>query len=164
MKLLVSDKQPERHERIRAFLASDTAVIAALLAAVDLEWTIRRVIDRALGGNEELIERKRISGLENYAQAWNRVNKGPGSKRLQDVVGPWRELLDAYQLRHDIVHGRQGTGGVRYVSARVECMLAAAKAIAEYGRERGIDPYVRLRGKPILTGPTRRSRAGQNDG
>ena len=163
MKFLVSDKQPERHERIRAFLKPESTVIAALLAAVDLEWTIRRVIDMALGGKEELIEQKRISGLENYAKAWNRVITGTESRRLQDVVGAWDELLEAYQLRHDIVHGRQGTGGVRYVSTRVDRMLTASMAVAEYGREHGFAPYRRLRSNAIVTGPTwrvRRVKAG----
>ena len=164
MKFLVSDKQPERHGRIRAFLTPDTAVIAALLAAVDLEWTIRRVIDMTLGGDKELLDSKRISGLENYAKAWNRVVKGPEAQRLQDIVGAWDSLIDAYQLRHDIVHGRQGTGGVRYVTKRVECLLEASKAIAEYGQARGIDPYRRLRSKAVLTGPTRRSRSRVTDG
>jgi hypothetical protein len=155
MKFLVSDKQPERHERIRAFLTPDTAVIAALLAAVDLEWTIRRVIDMALGGKKELVEKRQISGLANYAKAWNRVVRDSESRRLQDVVGAWDELLDAYQLRHDIVHGRQGTSGVGYVTARVDRMLAASKAVAEYGRQIGFDPYRRIRGGAVLTGPTR---------
>lgn len=155
MKFLVSDRRPKRHERIRAFLTPDTAVIAALLAAVDLEWTIRRVIDMALGQSKEPIEKAQVSGLVNYAMVWNRVIKGPGARRMQDVVGRWDELRDAYQLRHDIVHGRQGTGGVGYVRKRVECMLDASTAIAEYGRIRGMDPYRRLRSKPVLTGPTR---------
>ena len=164
MKFLVSDKQPERHARIRAFLTPDTAVIAALLAAVDLEWTIRRVIDMTLRGEKQLLDSQRISGLANYAKAWNRVVKGPGAQRLQDVVGSWDSLIDAYQLRHDIVHGRQGTSGVRYVTKRVDCMLAASKAIADYGRTRGADPYQRLRSKAVLTGPTRRSRSRSTDG
>lgn len=49
MKFLVSDKQPERHNRIRSFLTADTAIIAALLAAVDLDPDGTEVGNRGAG-------------------------------------------------------------------------------------------------------------------
>jgi hypothetical protein len=153
MKFLVSDSQAVRHERIREFLTPESAVIAALLAAVDLEWTIRRVIDASANGGVNVVGDNRIAGLPGYAKAWGKVVNGPKSKRLQDVVGEWDQLMDDYQLRHDIVHGRQGAAGVRYVTQRVNRMLAASVAVAEYGAASGADPYRRLK-RRILTGPT----------
>jgi hypothetical protein len=44
MKLLVSDTQENRHAQIRRLLVDQKAVIAVLLAAADVEWTIRRAI------------------------------------------------------------------------------------------------------------------------
>ena len=154
MKFLVSDSQAVRHERIREFLTPESTVIAALLAAVDLEWTIRRVICAAAstGVNEEGDDR--ISGLPGYAKAWGKVVKGPQAARLEDVVGEWAQLLDAYQLRHDIVHGRQGTAGVRYVTQRVDRILAASVAIATHGAANGADPYRRLK-RLSLARPTK---------
>jgi hypothetical protein len=154
MRFLVSDSQAQRHAQICQFLTPESAVIAAVLAAVDLEWTIRRVIDAAANGGVNIVAGDRISGLPGYARAWGKAVKVPMPKRLEDVVGKWPELLADYQLRHDIVHGRVGTGGVRYVTQRVNRMLAASVAVAEYGAAIGADPYRRLKRKS-LTGPTK---------
>ena len=47
MKFLIQDNQLGRHEKIRSYLTDDNAIIAVLLAAIDLEWTLRRTIDAA---------------------------------------------------------------------------------------------------------------------
>jgi hypothetical protein len=163
MKLLVRDSQYGRHEHIRAFLKPETTVIAALLAAVDLEWTIRRVIDAAAAGRTEVIGDKNISGLDGYAKAWNRVIAGPKAKTLENIVGNWGDLVENYQIRHDIVHGRKGSTGLRYVTIRVESFLAASKAIADFGIDYGANPFQFRRTPSILTGPTKRKKGAHQD-
>jgi hypothetical protein len=153
MKFLVSGSQERRHAEIRSFLTQDTAIIAALLAAVDFEWTVRRVLDHLSLGDPGASKEHHVSGLDGYARAWTRVFKGVNAKNLQDVVGNWEALKEAYQLRHDIVHGKQGSSGVAYVTTRVSCILAASEAVATYGRELGADPYKRLRKRGALTSP-----------
>jgi hypothetical protein len=155
MKFLVSDRQDERHSRIRSFLTNENAVIAALLAAVDLEWTIRRVLDHALQIKSTALSQRPISGLKAYAMVWAKVFNGRGGKPLPSVVEDWQYLIESYQLRHDLVHGRQGSGSLSYVTKRVDCILAASKAIASFGLEHQADPYTRLR-KRRLYGPTTR--------
>ena len=116
MKFLVSDRQDERHNLIRSYLMPSTAVIAAILATIDLEWTIRRVLDHAAKGKSGLFGTRPVSGLDGYAKAWERVFQGRTAATLQDVVEDWTRLEQAYWLRHDIVHGRKGTGGLSYVT------------------------------------------------
>lgn len=53
MKFLVSDSQKNRHKAILAFVNEDQSVIVVILAAIDLEWTIRRVIDGMLGSRDQ---------------------------------------------------------------------------------------------------------------
>jgi hypothetical protein len=154
MKFLVSRSQELRHVEIRSFLTQDAAIIAALLAAVDFEWTVRRVLDHASTGDTRLKKDKYVSGLDSYARVWAETLKAANGRKLQDVVPDWEALKQAYQLRHDIVHGKQGSSGLRYVTARVSCILLAAEAVATYGRELGADPYKRLQKRGALTSLT----------
>ena len=155
MKFLIADRQDERHAKIRSYLNDETAVIAVLLSAIDLEWTIRRTIDSALGNSLDEIGKKNVSGLEGYEKAWNKFCvKGFGFEPLDTLVGNWSELKKFYQIRHDIVHGRVGSTGVKYATRRVEAILQASKTIAEAGRTKKADPYRRLR-KRRLVGQTK---------
>jgi hypothetical protein len=153
MKFRVSDVQAERHEKIRSYLNADASIIAVCLAAIDLEWTIRRTIDAALGNESE--EPRMISGLDRYKAEWNRICvKRRKMPSLDSVIGDWNKLLECYQIRHNIVHGRAGTTGAKYAETRVDAMLQAAVHVAQAGRAAECDPY-----KPLvrrnLSGPTR---------
>ena len=155
MKFLVGDNQLNRHRAVLAFLTEEQAVIAVILAAINLEWTIRRVIDGMLNKQSETRSRDHVSSLEKYKKAWLKAVSAKSGKTLPEVVGEWKELKDAYQARHDIVHGMQGSIGMDFASPRVRRILAASEAIAKYGSENGADPYQRLK-KRILSGPTPR--------
>lgn len=154
MKFLVSDKQVARHDKIREYLTPEDGAIAIILAAIDLEWTIRRAIDAGTDdAATDTTDGKRVSGLTAYKKAWSKTFKGTAVPALNDIITDWDALEEAYQLRHDLVHGRVGTGSGSYLKARVECLLAASVAVAKHGAEHGFDPYRRLR-KRRLTGPT----------
>lgn len=68
----------------------------------------------------------------------------PGSRPLEDVVENWDLLVDAFSLRHLIIHGAQGTAGVNYAAVRVERMLAASVNVAKYAKENGANVFSRL--------------------
>jgi len=154
LKFLVNDSQTNRHRAIFAFVNEEQSVIALVMAAIDLEWTIRRVIDGMLAHKKPVTIPNRVSGLGAYANAWAIAVATTGGKSLPEVVVEWPELKAAYQARNDIVHGRQGTAGLEFVSSRVERILTASKLIAKYGSENGADPYHRLK-KRVLAGPTK---------
>ena len=155
MRFLVNDNIDSRHTRIRSYLNSESAVIAIVLAAIDLEWTLRRVIDAMSTSENKLAHDTHVSGLANYATVWGRAAKSGGHPPLKEVVGDWNGLVDDYQIRHDIVHGRQGTTGRLFAKKRVETMLAASAAIVRYAKQHDLDPYKRLRQR-TLSGPTPR--------
>jgi hypothetical protein len=154
MIFLVSDSQTNRHKAILAFVSEDQSVIAVILAAIDLEWTIRRVIDGMLASRDQGFVPDKVSGLDAYAKVWSKALPPEDGQSLPDVVGEWQELKVAYQARNDIVHGRQGSTGLEFANSRVERILGASKSIAKYGSENGADPYHRLK-KRVLTGPTK---------
>lgn len=154
MKFLVNDSQTNRHRAILAFVNDEQSVIALVMAAIDLEWTIRRVIDGMLVNRDQGLLTNRASGLDAYARVWSKAMPPEDGKLLPDVVGEWQKLKDAYQVRNDIVHGRQGSAGVNFISPRVERILAASRSIAKYGSENGADPYRRLK-KRVFAGPTK---------
>jgi hypothetical protein len=157
MKFLVNDDIESRHTRISSYLDNESAVIAIVLAAIDLEWTLRRVIDAMSTAENKLAHDTYVSGLADYAKVWTRAAKAGGHPLLKEVVGDWDELIGAYQTRHDIVHGRQGTIGRLFATKRVETMLAASAAIVGYAKQHKLDPYKRLRQR-TLAGPTPRAK------
>ncbi len=147
MTFLVGDNQASRHDRIRSFITSGDPVIAVLLAAVDFEWTVRRAI-LALGKKPTVIIREKIlrhcHGLKAYSDPWRSEIKPKHLVGLADVVGNWDDFKKAYQLRHTLVHGAQGTTGTQYAAIRVDAMLSASKAIATFCTNHGTHLFSRL--------------------
>jgi len=148
MKFLIQDNQSGRHEKIRSYLTDDNAIIAVLLAAIDLEWTLRRTIDAAASKHPLIIEKLKnsnISGLKRYETEWNKVCvKLHKMKPLNQIVSHWEELDKYYQIRHDIIHGRVGSTGLKYATKRIELILNASVSIAAEGKLANVDPYKKL--------------------
>jgi len=125
----VNDSQDLRHDYIRGFLNEDkTCPVAIILAAVDFEWTIRRVI-LACGyaPSKEILQRLndtkkelkknlnadefkkhdrygnfRPSGLDSYEIFWNQEIKGV---KLSDLIIDFEPLRKSYKKRNGIAHG-----------------------------------------------------------
>ena len=136
-------------------MTEELSIIAVILAAIDLEWTIRRTIDAAA---DETLSRKIVSGLSKYEEEWENVcvtlrDQNPLAS-LTKIVRDWDGLKTAYQIRHDVIHGRSGTTSLKYATPRVEVMLEASVNIALAGKLGGADPYKRLR-RRRLYGPTK---------
>lgn len=144
MKFLVDESQSLRHRRINDFLVKDSTIIAVLLAAADFEWTLRRAIYRLGTRPIRELKAEHVSSLGKYAKLWKRELVFPGSRSLEDVIGGWQELADAFDLRHQIIHGVQGTSGLRYASPRVQRILLASVRVAEYAADNGGNVFARL--------------------
>lgn len=86
---LVSDSLAQRQSRICEFKGQD-ASIGAVLAAIDLEWTIRRAI-LALGTSPNKVIRDDVlancHGLGRYKEAWGAEVKPRFNKTLPTVLG-----------------------------------------------------------------------------
>jgi hypothetical protein len=69
----VKDSREERYSRIKSFLTKEDAAIAVLLAAANLEWTLRRAIILLTRSARAAVRAKleQCSGLGKYESAWN---------------------------------------------------------------------------------------------
>jgi hypothetical protein len=153
----VGDTRAQRLAMIQSYQGQE-AVIGALLAAIDFEWTVRRAI-LALGKNTNQHIRAnalyRASSLEKYKKAWNaEVFHNPkhiGIKELPDVVGHWEALLKAYNLRHQLSHGIKVNSGELYAASKRDTITTARDRVLDCCEAHGIDIYKRLpvRRKPI---------------
>jgi hypothetical protein len=144
---LVNDTQSVRHARIRQF-AGREITIGALLAAIDFEWTIRRVI-LACGVSPTRHIRQvvldKCHGLDAYKSAWTGEVFPRHGVRLPSLLDGWQFLKnEAMPLRHKLTHGVQGTTGSSYAIPRREALLDAAVALAEFSKSKGADVYARL--------------------
>jgi hypothetical protein len=91
MKFRVSDNQESRHQNIRSYLEGDSASIAVVFSAIDLEWTIRRVLDKIIGSSK-ISEVEQIGGLNSYEKAWKEFAIPKGLPELSVINPTWNEI------------------------------------------------------------------------
>lgn len=143
---LVGEHSVTREARIRALLTAEPP-IAVILAAVNVEWTVRRAV-LALGRSPNRDIRQRLvncHGLDKYKELWKaEVSRGGRLPTLPQVVREWAELRKAFVLRHRLVHGANSCTAV-YAMPRVEVMLAASADIRRFCADQGVDLHDRLK-------------------
>jgi len=144
---LVSDTLEVRQQMVRSFVP-DEPFIALILAAADFEWTVRRAI-LALGKSptKQLREVtfKYCSGLGKYQKCWKSEVGSRLQRALDEIVPDWKHLKEAYELRHELVHGATGTTSTKFATERVDTMLAASEAVARFAQAQMSPVYGRLR-------------------
>lgn len=153
---LVKDTSLAREARIRAFLADDPA-LAALLAVVHVEWTLRRAIV-ALGVSPNTQVRAALvhcHGIDKYKDAWKQEVKQRTGKNLSEVVTNWQGLRSAFNARHILVHGVRSVSP-DYAAQRAEWALCAAADIRTFSSSYRVDLDGRL---PIRRSASTTSRA-----
>jgi hypothetical protein len=141
---LIKDSSPSREERIKQFLLEDPP-LAALLAVVHFEWTIRRAII-ALGTSPNVeirIKLERCHGCDAYKDIWRDEVFPRIKSRLPQIVNNWDGLIRAFRLRHRLVHGVTSCGR-DYASDRVYWAIEAANDVREACIVYGIDLDLRL--------------------
>lgn len=130
---LVSDTSASRESRIQSLLV-DEPPLAAILAVIHFEWTIRRAII-ALGTSPNVIIREKLEGChghKKYKQLWQEEVYPQANKRLTEIIKDWQGLQKSFQLRHKLVHGVKSCGKSEYANTRVLWALNAAKDIREF--------------------------------
>jgi hypothetical protein len=141
---LVKDTSSAREARIRTFLADDPS-IAALLAVVHVEWTLRRAII-ALGVSPNRDVRallRECHGLARYKSAWRQEVRPRTNRHLAEVVADWQGLRSAFNTRHVLVHGVRAVS-FDYAVQRAEWALAAAGDIRAFAASHSVDLDRRL--------------------
>jgi hypothetical protein len=149
----VSDTREERRAKIERFLTMEEAPVAVLLSAMHLEWILRRaILSLSTLPNDEVKKRlDRCSGLWRYEKTWRRLVDGANARPLDEIIQNW-EALKAddgwYQLRHELIHGKQGSCGQEYAAEHVKQLLAAADDVDNFCKnEWGADLFKKLRVK-----------------
>lgn len=130
---LVSDTSLSRESKIHSFLV-DEPPLAAILAVIHFEWTVRRAII-ALGTSPNVIVREKLEschGHKKYKQLWQEEVYPRTNKRLTEVIINWQGLQKSFALRHKLVHGVKSCGKSEFTNERVQWALNAAKDIREF--------------------------------
>jgi hypothetical protein len=77
--------------------------------------------------SDSIPQSRRVSGLDRYRRLWKKEIGRKTSTNLESVVGNWSDLENAFKLRHQLIHGAQGSTGADYARTRVEQMLKTSK-------------------------------------
>ena len=132
---------------IRSFLADDPS-LAALLAVVNVEWTLRRAIV-ALGTSPNAVVREQLRychGHEKYCDVWKAEVTPRTGRRLPEIIADWEGLKRAFKVRHVLVHGVRPIS-FDYAAQRAEWALAATNDIRGFCVSHHVDLDARL---PVL--------------
>jgi hypothetical protein len=142
----VGDKPHHREQKIRKYLDEDP-MIAILLAAANVEWTVGRcIIFFSAAPNVEVRERlARCHGLDRYKDLWKDelVKQDPTIPSLSQVITKWTDFKKAFVLRHKLIHGRS-TCSRDMAVAPIELMLSAVNDLNEFAVSRGKDLHDRV--------------------
>ena|SRR3990172_2848427 len=129
----VNDVPEIRGNRIRRWLSTEPAV-SMIMAAVNFEWTVSRAII-ILSPKPNMYLRSKlleVHGLKKYNELWKaEVSRPSNMKNLTGVVTSWNSVKKAFEMRHKIVHGRDGCTA-NMATSHVEALLKATAEIRDY--------------------------------
>lgn len=137
---LASANVRRREQKVRGYLHSEPG-ISLLLAAVNFEWTVSRVV-LFLSHTPNSVLRKEMAKYyspEGYKDLWGAQVMVTGNhQRLPEVVRNWHEVRKAFEARNVLVHGKD-----RYTRnmamPHVEALLGAVRYLDDYCKAMGID-------------------------
>ncbi len=136
--------------------ASMNMAVGLILAAIDFEWTFRRVVK--VLSPKDLADLKPCLassfGLENYKQLWKEEVKH-GAKSIPSLVEvfhkagvPWSGpkqtspgIREAFHERDKMVHGCRCKAGDGYLRKRIDVLLAAVDTMEGFAAGRGFNIY-----------------------
>ncbi len=143
---LVNDGIKRREHRVRNYLHKEP-IIAVLLAAGNVEWTLyRAIISLCSEPNVELREKlSKVYGLDRYKKFWHEnIASQPDGKPLTTIIRNWAALREAFSLRNKLIHGRDRCT-YNMASPHVEVMLQAVADIHNYCLSMSVNLDERLR-------------------
>ncbi len=153
MNFNIEDRFEVREKKILEMLDGSIPGVAVVIAASNLEWTLRRAIV-ALGISPNTAIRQKLdktSGLRRYAAQWMKEVTPRHGRTLESVVDDWDNFVDStYQLRHKLVHGAVSATTRDYATPRVAAILLATKRVTEFALSCGVDLHGRM---PIRRNP-----------
>ncbi len=145
----VSDSRPLKERRINEYLLNEP-MIAVLLAAANIEWTISRcLLVFSPHPTVEVRERlDQVHGLKRYKEIWKQELQStdlqfPG---LATIIREWDKFCVAFELRHRLIHGRD-TCTRNMATNPVSRMLWAAGDLYDFASSRGVDLNAKLKAR-----------------
>lgn len=143
---LVSDTSESRETRIQQLLIEEEPALAALLAIIHFEWTVRRSII-ALGTSANVEVRKKLErchGHKQYKDLWKEEVFPRFHKRLPEIIKNCEGLQKSFYLRHKLVHGVKSCGKSQYTQERVQWALDAAIDVRKFCSQHNVNLDSRL--------------------
>lgn len=143
----VSDGKAIKERRIKETLVREP-MIAVLLAAANVEWTIGRTI-LMFSQNPNADVRNRLDathGLRKYKELWKQELQLQGRHfpGLATVIHEWDKFSTAFELRHRLIHAR-ATCSRNMAADPVSRMLRGVADLYSFAHSRGIDLNARLK-------------------
>ncbi|WP_411872626.1 hypothetical protein [Vulcanococcus limneticus] len=143
----VSDSLENRRARIQRSIDDGESAIAFILAAADLERTVRRaIIALAAGPTKEVREtiEKKYKTIGNYEDGWRTLVEVTGRPGLREVVGNWDAVKKAFQTRNEIIHGKRATLSREHVTEKIEVILNATAEVTNFAEKYEVNLMARM--------------------
>ena len=143
---LVSQSLDSRAKDIREWLRINPSV-AVVAAASYFEWIVcRTILGLSQRPNTEIREALgAVYGLDKYkAFWWKELQYLPDARRLPEVVSNWSAIVQSFQARNVLVHGRDRFTR-NMASPKIESLLVGVADVSSYAAQCGMDINTRLR-------------------
>jgi hypothetical protein len=153
----VSDSLEDRRDRIQRAIDEGEPAVGFILAAADLERTIRRaIIALSSGPTKEVREtiEKKYKTIGFYEAGWKALVEVTGKPGLRDAVSDWDAVKEAFQLRNEIIHGKRATLSREHATEKIADILSATAHVTQFAARYQVNLMTRMkiRRKPAEVG------------
>ena len=154
----VSDSLEDRRARIQRSIDDGEPAVAFIIAAADLERTVRRAIIALAAGPTKKIKEtieKKYRSIGFYEAGWRDLVESTGKPGLREAVADWDAVKQAFQTRNEIIHGKRASLSKEHATERIEIILKATAEVTEFSAGYGVDLMARMkiRRKPAEARP-----------
>ena len=167
---LVSDGCRASRRKLIDCAAGADMVIRTILAAIDFEWTLRRVVlalgctaTKVLGVKFDDPKFRKIDGLKKLWKEEVCANPNVKAPTLVELINhqmvpsyetkkrPWDCWNDAWSFRNRLVHGLQGSSGEKYGRNHSETLLRATDVLVDFALKNKKDVFKPIRRVKVIT-------------
>lgn len=144
----VSDSLDDRRDRIQRAIDEGETAVGFILAAADLERTIRRAIIALSSGPtkdvRETIE-KRYKTIGFYEAGWEALVEATGKPGLRKAVSDWDAVKKTFQTRNEIIHGKRATLSRERAIEKISIILKATSEVTEFAARYNVNLMARMK-------------------
>ena len=144
----VSDSLEDRRARIQRAIDDGESAIAFILAAADLERTVRRaIIALAVGPTKEVREtiEKKYKSIGFYENGWRDLVEATGKPGLREAVGDWDAVKKVFQTRNEIIHGKRATLSREHATEKIAPILKATAEVTNFAARYEVNLMARMK-------------------